>query len=142
MPNDTNIRLLHRAANGNAAAADWLMVFYRYAHHGDDILDGDVPPSEYSIAALLAHQLYNHPYYTRHAATLGPLVLAVSIAHMNATKFEKHEDINLQRVADIIRSQAIDVVVGVNLIEADYASAVQLHADLWQLSCCEQRKPN
>lgn len=90
--------IIARAANGNAAAAEWLLAWFRFCHLLDDLVDRDtpVPLTANVIAASLVdfiRVVSFNPFYGLHKAQLFGLVVQAANAWVDSEEGQQPRDV-------------------------------------------------
>lgn len=101
------------AANGNEAAADFLIAFVAFCHLLDDVVDKDQPVDDKRLAreslALIDALLLN-PFVRDNAAVLWPLITVGFSAWLDSNEWERSDDVAKRRDADVVKGVYHEVV--------------------------------
>ena len=91
-------KIVELAANGNAAAREWLLAWYRFCHLLDDLVDRDtpVPVSANTVAASMVdfvRVVSFNPFYGMHKAQLFGLVVQAANAWVDSEEGVQPRDV-------------------------------------------------
>lgn len=104
----------------NEAAHNWVLAYTVYAHCIDDIVDKDNDSPDFILKTFrLAIDLYSFPFYIHYSSVLKPLLETAHDAYRDSVIMEKSDEDWQLKVSDIIRSNAVDVVLMAILIVSD-----------------------
>lgn len=133
---------MDRAALGaccknNAQAMEWLSWWREYVHLIDDIIDEDLAECGTRSAergvkrgtervnrmGILALQLYTHPFFRQHEASLKQLIVNITVAYELSVEWETSE-MDWRRVwSDHYRHAGVEMVIAVAGICGGYEHA-------------------
>ena len=130
MPTPTDL-LMAQAANENRGAHEFLVLWNRYCHAIDDLIDADHRPDPDDLLAVFmqAAVLYSHPFYQAHSAHLVTVVATVTNTYADSVKMERMEGWPKQ-TADVLRFCGNDMVCAVAFITGGYAHMRQISGQL------------
>jgi hypothetical protein len=113
--------LIAQAANGNAQAREFLVLWNLYCHEIDDLVDGPTRPTPERLIAAFAKAavLYSHEFWILHHRTLLPVVLLVTNSYADSVEMESMEGWPA-RVADVIRCAGNEMICAVALLTGGY----------------------
>ena len=139
--NQHDLEALHRCCQGNQDAMEWLMIWRRYVHDIDDIIDGDRTEPEFILATFAcAAALYSHPFYLRNIAGLRQLVYNCTNAYADSVAWEKAGDWRAQ-FADHYRHFGAEMVLAVAGICGGYEHMRSISPDLRNICYLEHHTP-
>lgn len=131
---NTTEQLVRDAANGDAAALDWLVKFHAYAHALDDLVDEDRAwPRVVALPGLL-RDVVQHPFYLRNGAALSLVLELVEVHYVTSAVWERDARVGRKRMADVLRCCGNLVVSAVAIITGGRELAQRLTAPLWEES--------
>jgi hypothetical protein len=142
----TGMDKLELVTLGNDEAKSFLLLWRAYVHGIDDIVDGDVKDGEGIIRVfLLAAELYSHPFYLRHLASLKQVVVNCTNAFADCVPWEKHGEAWQQQWADHYRHFGSEMVLAVAYLCGGYDNmrriSPQLRAICWHEHHDKDGKP-
>jgi len=110
--------ILEEAANGNAAALDFLRKYMALAHMVDDVVDGEITDREGICRVFMALTTFFScsQFYQDHRQHLFPVIIASMDNHANSVMWEGSAETHKARLADVLRSTVVQVVHFVGLI--------------------------
>jgi hypothetical protein len=113
--------LIAQAANGNADAQEFLVLWNLYCHEIDDLVDAPERPQPEVLLSVFAKAaaLYSHAFYVTHHRTLLPVVLLVTNSYADSVAMEPLEGWP-SRVADVIRCAGNEMLCAVALLTGGY----------------------
>ena len=121
---DLDKAYLERACLGDREAMDFLLLWNRYVHEIDDILDGDADSAEDILRTFArAAMLYSHPFYLKNIAALRQVVLIVTNAYADSVAWEKSGVEWKRNWADHNRHAGLEMVLAVAMILGGYDHA-------------------
>lgn len=110
----TSLDLFRRAANGNAAAYQFLVDITDVAHFWDDLIDADVGPFTSSHThKMMKAAVINLPRNSFYQAHFIPLTTLIQTAVQNwetANEFEAMTDPDGHTISFVLRSSYVDLV--------------------------------
>lgn len=122
---------LHAMMRGNTAAIAFLMLWRRYCHSIDDLIDGDLKGNQELLRTLaLAAEVYNHPFYVEHRALLYPIARRVTIVYAVVVDWEHSPTDWKRQWADHYRHAAVEMWITI----ADMLGGYD-HALPWVREC-------
>lgn len=111
---------LKRYLSHNLEAHNWLLAYFVYAHAIDDIVDHDNDSPEFILKTFrLAIDVFSFPFYVQYSHVLRPLLQSAHDAYRDSVIMEKSPEEWALKVGDIIRSNAVDVVLTTIFITTD-----------------------
>lgn len=125
---------------GNEPAAQFLDLMWDVAHTWDDLIDGDkaVAPAKINqIFIDLLMRLPRNPFYAKHFDYLNPIIANSFTNWQVATELERGTGEYEQRIAYILRSSYVDLVVQCALLLGGTEYAVKVGTDIRKLAHAE-----
>ncbi|MEW6303494.1 MAG: hypothetical protein AB1705_08495 [Verrucomicrobiota bacterium] len=99
--------------HGDEHAVRFVRTFVAYCHLLDDVVDRDQPVDDERLAREslgMMVELAHNPFFVAHRFSLMPLVIAGFNAWLDANRWEKSEDDNTARAADVVKGFYHEVV--------------------------------
>ena len=129
-------KALERACCGNREAMEWLLLWQRYVHDIDDLVDEPGTRAEKVLATFAAAaMLYTHPFFLRHMLQLRQVVLNCTNAYADSVAWERSSVPWQQNFSDHYRHFGAEMVLAVAGICGGYAHmrsiSLELRAVCW-----------
>lgn len=141
---NTTEQLVRDAANGDAAALDWLVKFHVYAHALDDLVDEDRAwPRVVALPGLL-RDVVQHPFYIRHAAALSLMMELVEAHYVASVGWGQVPNAipGGAQLSDVLRCCGNLMVSAVAIITGGRVLAQKVTAPLWENSWADHHAPD
>lgn len=106
-------QILQTVCCGNQQAAQWLALWRDYCHAIDDIEDGPTTPEHRLATFAAAVELYTHPFFKAHEATLKQIVLNTTNAYADSVRWEKSSVPWQREWADHYRHFGVEMLLAV-----------------------------
>lgn len=108
-----------RICCGNESAISWIVLGHAYVHEIDDLIDEDHTGERVCRVCALALQLYTHPFFMAHQATLASAMMVITNSYADSVRWEKETDWKAG-FSDWARHGWIDVVLLVAFLCGGY----------------------
>lgn len=140
--NEQDQAALQRCCKGNQEAMHWLLLWRRYVHEIDDLVDGDRRGPECLLATFaLAIELYSHPFYLKNISGLRQMALNVTNCYADSVAWE-HSPTGYQRDwADHARHAGAEMVLAVAAICGGYDHMRAISPELRAICYWEHHTP-
>ena len=133
---NTTEQLMRDAANGDAAALDWLIKFNLYAHALDDLVDEDMGVVDLVALPGLLRDVVQHPFYLRHAAALSLMMELVEAHYIASVGWGQVPNAipGGAQLSDVLRCCGNLMVSAVAIITGGRTLAAKVTPRLWEES--------
>lgn len=119
---------------GNQSAIDFLVLWRRYVHHIDDLIDGDLKGPEAMLGVFMqAAFVYTHPFFLEHMMELRQIAINCTNAYADSVMWEKSDVAWRREFADHYRHFGTEMVIVIAAICGGYAHARKVSPMLREL---------